>query len=84
MLIAVGLLTLGSLLGLRYILLLVNGDGDGHIQSLILASILIVIGSQAAVMAFFGDMMSANRRLLEEIQFQARLQLIHSKNEGKS
>jgi len=84
MLIASVLLTLGSLLGLRYILFLVDGDGDGHIQSLILASILIVIGSQAAVMAFFGDMMSANRRVLEEIQCQTRLQLIHSKSEGKS
>jgi len=76
--IAIFFLVFGGLIGLRFLYFYLSGHGDGHIQSLILASILVGIGSQSAVIAFLGDMMSANRRMLEEIQYQTRLKNINS------
>ena len=48
------------------------GAGTGHIQSLILASMLIIIAVLCEVIGLLGDVISANRKLLEEIQFELR------------
>ena len=52
----------------RYLYFFVTGDGNGHIQSLLLASILIFIGVLIQVIAIFADLISINRKLLEDIQ----------------
>ena len=62
----------GGVLGIRYIYYYIIGQGAGHIQSLILASMLIIIGVQAGVIGLLADVISANRKLLEEIQFELR------------
>ena len=62
----------GGILGIRYIYYYIIGQGAGHIQSLILASMLIIIGVQAGVIGLLADVISANRKLLEEIQFELR------------
>jgi hypothetical protein len=49
-----------------------SGSGDGHIQSLIFSSILIGIGFQTMMAAFLADLLSVNRRLLEELQYKSR------------
>ena len=51
---------------------MVNGQGGGHIPSLILASMVIIIGVLAGVIACLGDVIAANRKLLQEIQFELR------------
>lgn len=66
------LLVSGISIGIRYILLLFAGDGDGHIQSLILASILTVTGFQAILFGFIADLQAANRKLLEDIRYDLR------------
>ena len=66
------LLVSGISIGIRYILLLFAGDGDGHIQSLILASILTVTGFQAILFGFIADLQAANRKLLEGIRYDLR------------
>jgi len=66
------LFTLGSLIGIRFLWYFLNGQGGGHIQSLILASILIGIGFQTIMVAFIADLLSVNRRLLEELQYKSR------------
>lgn len=63
------LFSIGFLIGLRFLLKYINGEGDGHIQSLVLASIFIVIGFQTIIAAFLADLLAANRKLLEEIRF---------------
>jgi len=64
----------GFLIGLRFLLKFLNGDGHGHVQSLILASCLISMGFVTILMAFLADLMSANRKLLEDIRVKtARL-----------
>jgi glycosyltransferase involved in cell wall biosynthesis len=55
----------GTVIGLRFVLHYLSGDGDGRIQSLILASALLVIGFQTILFAFMADLPAANRQLAE-------------------
>ena len=64
--IAAVLFGLGFLLGLRYLFFYFGGEGDGHIQSVILAGVLMGMGFQTALIAFIADLLSVNRKLLEE------------------
>ena len=66
------LFAVGTLLGLRFLYNYLGGGGSGHIQSLILASILIGIGFQTIIVAFIADLLSVNRRLLEDLQHRKR------------
>lgn len=59
-------------IGIRYLVYWATGAGAGHIQSLILASMLIIIAVLCEVIGLLGDVISANRKLLEEIQFELR------------
>lgn len=60
----------GFLIGLHFLWQYFTGDGHGHIQSLILASVLLGIGFQTVLIAFVADLLSANRQLLEDIRFK--------------
>lgn len=62
----------GIILGLRFIVYFCMGTGNGHVQSLILASMLIMIGVQTVVVGLQGDIIAANRKLLEDIQTRIR------------
>ena len=62
----------GTLIGLRFLYYLFTESGEGHIQSLILSSILVGIGFQTVMGAFLADLLSVNRRLLEELQYKSR------------
>ncbi len=68
MTIGAGLLAVGTLIGARFLYYYFIENGDGHIQSLILASILIGVGFQTIMVAFVADLLSVNRRLLEALQ----------------
>jgi glycosyltransferase involved in cell wall biosynthesis len=63
---------IGTGLGIRYLVYYFNGQGEGHIQSLILASMMIIIAVISGIMGFIGDVISANRKLIEEVQFELR------------
>jgi len=56
----------GLMIGLRFLWFYFSGTGAGHIQSLILASVLLGMGFQTILIAFVTDLLAANRRLLEE------------------
>ena len=62
----------GTAIGARFLYFYFMGTGVGHIQSLILASMLIMIGVQTGVMGLQGDIIAANRKLLEDIQFRTK------------
>ena len=66
------LFALGFLIGLRFLFFLSFGGGAGHVQSLILASVLLGIGLQTILVAFVTDLMAVNRRLLEDMQYTLR------------
>jgi hypothetical protein len=61
-------LFLGFLLLLRYLYFFYTGD-KGHVQSLILAAILLIVGFQLIVLAFIADTIGANKKLNEEILY---------------
>lgn len=64
----------GFLIGLRFLWFYFSGQGEGHIQSLILAGALLVMGFQTLLVAFLADLLAANRKLLEDIRFTVRVQ----------
>ncbi|QTP58888.1 glycosyltransferase [Billgrantia antri] len=59
----------GFLIGLRYLWFYFNGQGDGHVQSLILASVMLGAGFQTILVAFLADLLAANRKMLEDIRY---------------
>ena len=67
---AIGLILfgLGFLIGLRWLWISFNGEGEGNIQSLILAGTLLGMGFQTLLIAFVTDLLAANRKLLEDIR----------------
>lgn len=68
MTIALVLFTLGFLLGLRFLYFWLTGEGDGHVQSVILSGVLMGIGFQTGLIAFVADLLAVNRKLLEELR----------------
>ena len=66
------LLLFGAVLGIRFLILMAMGEGSGHIQSLILTAILVMMGFQTITIGLLGDTISANRKLLEDVQYRVR------------
>ena len=68
-----GLLALAGLLPImRFLVFYLRGDGDGHVQSLILGGALLVVGVISVLMGILADLMGANRKLLEAALFKLR------------
>jgi len=61
------LMLAGSALGIRFLWDFTHGDRGGHIQSLILAAVFLIIGFQTLLIALIADLISVNRRLSEEV-----------------
>ncbi len=62
----------GLLLGLRYVYFVAIGEGEGHIQSVILTAVLLLTGFLTLSLAVIASLVSVNRRLLEDVQVQLR------------
>ena len=67
LLIGLFLMLLGVILGVRFLYFFLTGEGDGHIQSVILSGVFLGIGFQTTLVAFLADLISVNRKLLEDI-----------------
>ncbi len=65
-------LIFGIGLGIRYIVAIVNGSASGHIQSLILCSILIILSALICIVGILADVIAANRKILEDVQYHVR------------
>lgn len=62
----------GLILIIRYLVFLAEGRGSGHVQSLVIGSMILTISVLAFFMGLLADVMAANRRLSEEILFNVR------------
>lgn len=62
----------GSLLVGRFGYFYIQGQGQGHIQSLIIAAILVVLGFQTFLLGLLADLIGRNRRLQEEARYRIR------------
>jgi glycosyltransferase involved in cell wall biosynthesis len=65
-------LLIGLGIGARFVLYYLRGDGGGHIQSLILVAVLLMVAFQTMLLAVLADLQSVNRRLLEDLQLRER------------
>lgn len=83
MALGLALFAAGFLLGVRFLFFYLSGDGGGHVQSLVLTSILIGMGFQAGLFAFIVDLLAVNRKLLEETQYKLRKMEHGSAGQGR-
>lgn len=70
--IGAALFGVGFLIGIRFLFYYLQGEGDGHVQSLILASVLLGMGFQSVLIAFIADLLSANRKLMEDVRYKLK------------
>ncbi len=63
---------IGIILGIRFLVFLFQGNSNGHVQSLILASTLIMMGFMTYVVGILSDTIAAERKILEDVQYHAR------------
>ena len=59
---------LGLIVVARFLYYYFMGNGNGHIQSLILAAILLISSVQMGIIAIIGDLLSINRKIMEDVQ----------------
>ncbi len=59
----------------RYVYYFAIGQGSGHVQSVIIASGLILIAFQVFLLGLLADLIAKNRRLSEEIHYRVRTAL---------
>lgn len=62
------ILFLGLIPGARFLYFFFSGSGQGHIQSLILSAILLITGVQVVLLAVISELISINRKLIEDVQ----------------
>jgi glycosyltransferase involved in cell wall biosynthesis len=64
---------IGVILGLRFLFFVIfTGNGSGHIQSLILVAILMILGVLLFVFGLLADLISVNRKLLENVEYKVQ------------
>ena len=71
---------IGFIIGCRYLFFFFQGQTEGHIQSLILSAILLIVGFQIIMMGIAAELISVNRQLLEDIQVRIKKQETRPKN----
>ena len=62
----------GLILAVRFLVFFLQGEGDGHVQSVILSALLMGLGFFLYVVGIIADLISVNRKLLEKINFRLR------------
>jgi len=62
--------TIGIVAGVRFLVHYALGDGSGHIQSLILTAVCLIIGGLLFMMGLIADLIATNRKLLERVHLR--------------
>lgn len=62
----------GLAIGIRFLVYMYWNESGGHIQSLILASVLLMMGFMTWIIGLQADVIAANRKILEDVQYHAR------------
>jgi hypothetical protein len=75
----------GVVLGLRFLYFFwLGGGAAGHVQSLILAAILTIVGFQTCMIGLIADLVSWNRKMLEETLYRVRKTELEASRSGSS
>lgn len=56
----------------RFIFLYIIDEGNGHIQSLIISSMLVITGFQTCLFGILADLLAINRKLIEDVQIRTK------------
>ncbi len=81
--IGLSLFGVGFLIGLRFLILMFFfDDATGHVQSLLLAVALIMMGFQTMILGLQADLIAGNRKIIEDVQYQVR-RLAYDKKEDE-
>ncbi len=62
----------GLAMSLRFLYFYFTGYGSGHVQSLLLAAVFLIVGFQIMLMGLVADVISGNRKLLEDLLYRVR------------
>ena len=62
----------GLFIGFRFLYFMARGMSGGHVQSLILACTLIIMGFLTFMIGLVADVIASNRKLLQDTQYHAR------------
>ncbi len=73
---------IGILVWIRFLIFYCTGRGGGHTQSLILACTLLIIGFVTFVIGMLADVISANRKILEDVQYHLKKQEYDKERHG--
>jgi glycosyltransferase involved in cell wall biosynthesis len=70
----IGLLIFGAgfAISARFLYYYMTGTGAGHVQSLILSAVLLIVGFQVLLIGLLADVISANRKLIEDLLYRVR------------
>jgi glycosyltransferase involved in cell wall biosynthesis len=63
---------IGGVIGTRFLFDWLVEGGSGHIQSLILAAVLVIVGFQTMLIGLVADLIASSRSLLEDTQVRMR------------
>ncbi|NBH81598.1 glycosyltransferase family 2 protein [bacterium C-53] len=74
---------IGMGIGIRFLLYFFQGTGNGHIQSLIFASTLMLLGFMTFIVGLQADIIAANRKILEDIQYRVRRMEVNEESDEK-
>ncbi|HEY9616709.1 MAG TPA: glycosyltransferase family 2 protein [Microcoleaceae cyanobacterium] len=75
--------SLGTLLGIRWLVLFfLEGAAKARVPSLVLAAILILIGFQLWIFGLVAELLSVNRKILEDIQLRLRRSEVEQSGRG--
>ena len=70
--IGASIFTIGLAITARFIYYYLTGTGRGHVQSLIIAAVLMIVGFQVLLIGLVSDMISGNRKLLADLMYRIR------------
>jgi glycosyltransferase involved in cell wall biosynthesis len=62
----------GFAITLRFLYYYFTGAGRGHVQSLILSAVFMILGFQVLLIGLVSDMISGSRKLIEELVYRVR------------
>lgn len=66
------MILIGTAISGRFLFYYLYGQGMGHVQSLILAAILTIVGFQVCLIGLMTDLVGFNRKILEETLYRVR------------
>jgi hypothetical protein len=71
---AIGLFifTIGFAISVRFLYYYLTGAGLGHLQSLLLSAVLLIVGFQIALIGLVADVISGNRKLIEDVLYRVK------------